>query len=356
MPGKDDISLLKEIRNRQILTPVILLSGRYEDTAQVKGLGLGADDCMTMPFSKTVLVSKIRAIIRRTQLYASSAAPAAAIPTTAQYGHFTLQLGSQTVLKDGREIPLSSKEFALLCYFVEHPDTLPNRNVFFFSSILIPHIYNNFVIILSSFVGNVCGSFCQYTPSEIIMAAGLYQVGLCGKSAAPIKTAETRLPANLCPLIKASYGHALEQSCPYAYFSDVIVGETTCDGKKKMYELLSRQDRVYFYQVAQGADREYVKPLILSESRYLIKELKKRFDVDVTDTDLRTAGALFQQERQSILELMDVQRQIPPATWRSKPTILIQTSDSLPLASRHLSKCYSCFGRLPSCASSAILF
>ena len=59
----------------------------------------------------------------------------------------------------------------------------------------------------------VCGSFCQYTPAEIIMAAGLYQVGLCGRSHLPIKTAETQLPANLCPLIKASYGHALEQSC-----------------------------------------------------------------------------------------------------------------------------------------------
>lgn len=121
MPGQDGFSLLKELRNRQILTPVILLSGRDEDTAQVEGLSLGADDYMTKPFSKTVLVSKIRAIIRRTQLYTASSA---SIPTTAQYGHFTLQLGSQTVLKDGREIPLSSKEFALLCHFIEHPDTL----------------------------------------------------------------------------------------------------------------------------------------------------------------------------------------------------------------------------------------
>lgn len=54
---------------------------------------------------------------------------------------------------------------------------------------------------------NICGAFCQYTPSEIIYAAGLYQVALCGRSPDPIKTAETRLPANLCPLIKASYGH-----------------------------------------------------------------------------------------------------------------------------------------------------
>ena len=80
--------------------------------------------------------------------------------------------------------------------------------------------------------------FCQYTPAEIIHAAGLKQVALCGRSHLPIKTAETRLPANLCPLIKASFGHVMEDSCPFAYFSDIVVGETTCDGKKKMYELL----------------------------------------------------------------------------------------------------------------------
>ena len=70
----------------------------------------------------------------------------------------------------------------------------------------------------------VCGTFCQYTPAEIIHAAGLKQVGLCGRSHLPIKTAETRLPANLCPLIKASCGHVMEDSCPFAYFSDLVVG------------------------------------------------------------------------------------------------------------------------------------
>ena len=69
MPEQDGFSLLKELRDTNILTPVILLSGREEDAMQVEGLGLGADDYMTKPFSKTVLVSKIRAIVRRTQQY-----------------------------------------------------------------------------------------------------------------------------------------------------------------------------------------------------------------------------------------------------------------------------------------------
>ena len=92
MPDLDGFSLLKEIRNQHIITPIILLSGRDEDTAQVKGLSLGADDYMIKPFSKTVLVSKIRAIIRRTKQYTL---PASSIQTIAQRGCFTLYLDSQ---------------------------------------------------------------------------------------------------------------------------------------------------------------------------------------------------------------------------------------------------------------------
>lgn len=118
MPDQDGFSLLKELRNRRIFTPVILLSGKDEDTSQVKGLGLGADDYITKPFSKTVLVSKIRAIVRRTNQYAQTPSP---LPTTVQTGSFTLHMDTQTVETDCREISLTSKEFALLCLFLENP-------------------------------------------------------------------------------------------------------------------------------------------------------------------------------------------------------------------------------------------
>ena len=135
MPEQDGFSLLKELRNSQVLTPVILLSGREEDAAQVEGLGLGADDYMTKPFSKSVLVSKIRAIVRRTKQYAPVPAPVNVQPSTMQtvatLGNFTLYFDSQTVLKDGKEISLSSKEFALLCLFMENPDTLLTKQDIF---------------------------------------------------------------------------------------------------------------------------------------------------------------------------------------------------------------------------------
>lgn len=130
---------------------------------------------------------------------------------------------------------------------------------------------------------NICGAFCQYTPSEIIYAAGLYQVALCGRSPDPIKTAETRLPANLCPLIKASYGHALEESCPYAYFSDVVVGETTCDGKKKMYELLGELKPMQVIHLPNVPDYERSLEMWTEEIRAFAKGLEEKFNVTITD-------------------------------------------------------------------------
>ena len=101
----------------------------------------------------------------------------------------------------------------------------------------------------------VAGFFCTFTPLEVLDAAGLLCVSLCGMSNETIPAAETVLPKNLCPLIKSSYGFAITDTCPYTYWADLIVGETTCDGKKKMYDLLGQRKPMYILQLPQGIDR-----------------------------------------------------------------------------------------------------
>ena len=86
----------------------------------------------------------------------------------------------------------------------------------------------------------IAGVYCIYAPLEIIRAAGIIPIGLCGKRQAPIQAAEAELPASLCPLIKSSYGYAKTDTCPFFSAADFIIAETTCDGKKKMYEFLGR--------------------------------------------------------------------------------------------------------------------
>ena len=165
---------------------------------------------------------------------------------------------------------------------------------------------------------NICGAFCQYTPSEIIYAAGLYQVALCGRSPDPIKTAETRLPANLCPLIKASYGHALEESCPYAYFSDVVVGETTCDGKKKMYELLGELKPMQVIHLPNVPDYERSLEMWTEEIRAFAKGLEEKFNVTITDDMLNESIEWCNKERIQAARIYELGKYDPLAITGTK--------------------------------------
>ena len=122
----------------------------------------------------------------------------------------------------------------------------------------------------------VAGTFCTFTPLEILDAAGMLAVSLCGMSAETIPAAEVDLPRNLCPLIKSSYGFYVSDKCPYTYFSDLIVGETTCDGKKKMYELMARGKELFLLHLPQGVDLPYARDMWRAEVRRLKEYLEER--------------------------------------------------------------------------------
>ncbi|MBE3585223.1 MAG: 2-hydroxyacyl-CoA dehydratase [Thermoanaerobacter sp.] len=99
--------------------------------------------------------------------------------------------------------------------------------------------------------GKVCGAFCVFVPVEIVRAAGAIAVGLCGGSQFWIPDGEKVLPRNLCPLIKASLGARLSGTCPYFQSCDLLIGETTCDGKKKAWEVLGEFAPVYVMDLPQ---------------------------------------------------------------------------------------------------------
>lgn len=159
--------------------------------------------------------------------------------------------------------------------------------------------------------GRVAGIFCTYTPLEILDAAGIIPVSLCGMSNDPIPAAEAHLPKNLCPLIKSSYGFAVSDSCPYTYFSDLIVAETTCDGKKKMYELMNEIRPVYTLKLPQTQEGPALDNWTEEFHRF-IAFLEERFDVKITDEALREAAKIRNEERRAKLALMEVQQLQPP--------------------------------------------
>ena len=159
--------------------------------------------------------------------------------------------------------------------------------------------------------GKVAGVFCTFTPTEILDAAGFISVSLCGMSNETVPAAETQLPKNLCPLIKSSYGFALTDKCPYTYFSDLIVGETTCDGKKKMYEMLGKLKPTYILHLPQGHDSDPVT-VWTAELRRFIAFLEEKFNLTITDEALRQAACQRNAQRQAHMKLMELQKQTPP--------------------------------------------
>jgi len=84
----------------------------------------------------------------------------------------------------------------------------------------------------------VVGCFCVFVPEEIVRATDAILVGLCAGAEFATDLVEQVLPRNTCALIKSAFGFKLGKVCPYVESSDMIVGENTCDGKKKSYEIL----------------------------------------------------------------------------------------------------------------------
>ena len=97
----------------------------------------------------------------------------------------------------------------------------------------------------------VFGTFCVFVPDEVIIAANGIVTGLCGGSQFWVPGGEAVLPKNTCPLIKASVGARLGRTCPFFRIADVYVGETTCDGKKKAYEILGQDVPMLIMDVPQ---------------------------------------------------------------------------------------------------------
>ncbi len=80
----------------------------------------------------------------------------------------------------------------------------------------------------------IIGTFCLYVPDEVLFALDCIGIGLCGGTNFSNYASEDLLPANTCALIKSALGFGIGNICPYFRMADLLIGETTCDGKKKL--------------------------------------------------------------------------------------------------------------------------
>ena len=156
----------------------------------------------------------------------------------------------------------------------------------------------------------VIGAYCTYFPREIALAAGAASVSLCSTSGETIPSAEKDLPANLCPLIKSSYGFAKEDKCPFFYFSDIVIGENTCDGKKKMYELMSEFKDVFVMDLPNSQSAKGLE-LYKEECLKLKAYVEEKFGIEITDEKIRAAIRQENEIRKAKKNLIDTMKNDP---------------------------------------------
>ena len=156
----------------------------------------------------------------------------------------------------------------------------------------------------------VIGMYCAYFPTELAMAAGAIPVGLCSFSNETITAAERDLPKSMCPLVKSSYGFAISDRCPFFHFADLVIGETTCDGKKKMYELMAEFKPVHVMELPNSQSERglaFWKSEIIRTKEYL----EEFFHMVITEEMIRDAVHLNNQIRTSLKNLCEVMKLDP---------------------------------------------
>ena len=167
----------------------------------------------------------------------------------------------------------------------------------------------------------IVGTFCVFVPEELVLAAGGIQVGLCAGAEIGRDEAEKVLPRNTCALIKSFVGFKLSRLCPYIESCDLIVGETTCDGKKKAYEIFSDYAPVYVMEVPHmknACDRDLWK----SEVQRYKSKVEEITGNKITAAGLKDAIHLV-NERRRVLQRLNRLRAASPAPISGRDALLI---------------------------------
>jgi len=158
--------------------------------------------------------------------------------------------------------------------------------------------------------GKVVATYCVFVPEEIVLAADAIPVGLCAGTQFSVPVAEQVLPRSTCALIKSSFGFKLGRTCPYVQTSHLIVGETTCDGKKKMFELLAEHQPVYVMEVPNKKNQAS-RNLWLTEVLAFKEVVEKLTGNKVTEDKLARATTLLNDRRRALQRLYNTRKALP---------------------------------------------
>jgi benzoyl-CoA reductase/2-hydroxyglutaryl-CoA dehydratase subunit BcrC/BadD/HgdB len=157
----------------------------------------------------------------------------------------------------------------------------------------------------------IIGSYCVFVPEEIALAANATLVGLCSGADFAMEEVERILPRNTCALIKSSFGFKLGKVCPYLESADMIVGENTCDGKKKAYESLSDLVKNLYVMDLPQVKSDHGKALLKAEYNRFRKAVEGLTGIPVSDKSLKQAIRTVNAKRTAIHRLSALRKADP---------------------------------------------
>ena len=169
--------------------------------------------------------------------------------------------------------------------------------------------------------GKILGTFCVYVPDEVVFAAGAIATGLCGGSQFWVPGGEKVLPANTCPLIKASVGARLDKTCPFFMIADMFVGETTCDGKKKAWEILAQDVPIHVIDIPQ-MKREKDIAAYQQEILDFIQVVEEFTGNKITPEALGESIKLINNKRKALQRIYNT-RKVSPVPISGKDALLV---------------------------------
>ncbi|UCF69880.1 MAG: 2-hydroxyacyl-CoA dehydratase [candidate division WOR-3 bacterium] len=165
------------------------------------------------------------------------------------------------------------------------------------------------------------GTFCIYVPDEIAMAADAIPVALCGGTQFSIPYGEKMFPRNICPLVKSTFGMALSKTCPYGPIKDLGVGETTCDAKKKAWDVVN----FYVMEVPQKKS-----DLDLKLWRQAVADFKSRIEeltgMKVTAHRLTQTIDIMNDKRRALQKLNEFRKLDPPPISGLDALVIMQAA------------------------------
>ncbi|HLV33264.1 MAG TPA: double-cubane-cluster-containing anaerobic reductase [Chitinispirillaceae bacterium] len=168
----------------------------------------------------------------------------------------------------------------------------------------------------------IIGTYCTFVPEELVIAVDGVMVGLCAGADFVLEEVEKILPRNTCALIKSTFGFKIGQVCPYLEACDMVIGENTCDGKKKAYEILNNLVPNFYAMDMPQMKTAEGRVLLKSEYLKLMAKLEELSGKTITIESLKKAITIVNNKRAAVQRLAQL-RHADPAPISGLDSLLI---------------------------------